>query len=102
MNSLTHATKVRVGLRIKQARKQSGLSHDKIAAQVGTSRQHLIKLEKGLHLPGVELLDRIAEATGKTPAFFTADDTDDEESALTAHDIAEVLLDLVRARKVAV
>lgn len=74
--------KERVGRQIRKARRQSGLSHDKLAARVGTSRQHLIKLEKGMHLPGDGLLEAIARETGKSEAFFEGDE-DDEEAALS-------------------
>lgn len=56
------------------------MSHDKLGARVGTSRQHLIKLEKGMHLPGGELLDAIARETGKSPAFFETDEDEDSSS----------------------
>lgn len=78
MNAILQAQRERVGRQIRTARQLAGLSHDKLAAAVGTSRQHLIKLEKGQHLAGETMVARIAEATGKPMAFFAADD--DEES----------------------
>lgn len=68
-----------VGRQIRRARKDAGLSHDKLAERVGTSRQHLIKLEKGIHLPGPKLLSAIARETGKSETFFETDSEDDEE-----------------------
>lgn len=59
-----------IASRIKRARKDSGLSHDKIAEKAGTSRQHLISLEKGLHRPRPEMLERIANALDKPLDFF--------------------------------
>lgn len=89
------AQRQHVGRQIKKARKASGLSHDKLAAQVGTSRQHLIRLEKGLHAPRPEMLKRIADATGRDEEYFTADeiegDADDEES-----DVCVVLTSALR------
>jgi transcriptional regulator with XRE-family HTH domain len=82
MSMLLQAHKERVGRQIRKARKHAGLSHDALGAKVGTSRQHLIKLEKGMHLPSDAMLVRIAEATGKTPGFFESDE-DDEESQLS-------------------
>lgn len=79
MSFLVQAQRERVGRKIRSARLQAGLSHDQLGARVGTSRQHLIKLEKGQHLAGVPLLTRIAEETGKSLAWFSSDD-DDEES----------------------
>lgn len=65
--------------RIRQARREAGLSLDRLAELADTSRRHLIRLEKGEHKPLRPLLVRIAEATGKPLEFF---DDDDEEDAL--------------------
>lgn len=80
MHYLTQESRIRIGLRIRQARKQAGLSHDRLGSLVGTSRQHLIKLEKGKHAPREGMLQRIAEATGKSPAFFTDGEEDDADA----------------------
>lgn len=61
--------------RIKRARnevlvEEKKLTHDRLAEIVGTSRQHLIKLEKGQHRPRAEMLRRIAEATGRPVEWF--------------------------------
>jgi len=77
--SVIQAHKERVGRQIRKARKQSGYSHDRLAQIVGSSRQHLIKLEKGTHLPRPELLSAIAKATGKPEAFFESDDDEEAE-----------------------
>ncbi len=63
-----------IGSRIRQARRSAELSHDKLAAQVGTSRSHLIKLEKAWHRPGAVLLASIAEATGKPVEYFLVEE----------------------------
>lgn len=60
-----------IGARIRRARRALGLSHDALGDLMGgVTRQHLIKLEKGRHRPGLEMLLRIAEATGKSVEFF--------------------------------
>lgn len=59
-----------IAARIRRARKTMDLSHDKFGALAGTSRQHLIKLEKGLHRPGPEMLLRISEASGRVVDWF--------------------------------
>jgi transcriptional regulator with XRE-family HTH domain len=96
MNYLTKESRVRIGLRIRQARKQAGLSHDRLGDLVGTSRQHLIKLEKGKHAPREDMLQRIADATGKTLAFFTQDEEEDEVDDGEAEVVS--LDDLIRRR----
>lgn len=78
--NVIEAHKIRVGQQIRKARLHTGLSHDKFAARVGTGRQHLIKLEKGMHLPGPELLAAIARESGKSPEFFESDDDEDSSS----------------------
>lgn len=60
--------------RIREAR--GGLSHDKLGEKVGTSRQHLISLEKGRHRPRLEMLTRIAEATERDVDWFLDPEVD--------------------------
>lgn len=61
--------------RIRRARRQAGLSHDKLGDAIGgVSRQHLIKLEKAQHRPRADMLLRIAEATGKPVDFFLVEE----------------------------
>jgi transcriptional regulator with XRE-family HTH domain len=91
--NLFQAHRELLGSRIRTARKTAGLSHDQLAAKVGTSRQHLIKLEKGIHAPRPEMLAGIAEATGKSEEFFTGDGEDDEE----ADPVADLYSALMRA-----
>ena len=50
--------------RIREAR--GGVPQDRFADSIGTSRRHLIRLEKGYNRPRAAMLTRIAEAT-QTP-----------------------------------
>jgi transcriptional regulator with XRE-family HTH domain len=61
--------------RIVWARKQQGISQERFAELIGTTRRHMIRIEKGTHRPRRELLARIAEAAGVPEDFFD----DDEE-----------------------
>lgn len=72
-----------LGQLIRRARKDAGLSHDKLAEKIGSTRSHLIKLEKGQHRPKPEMLARIAAGTGKSIEFFEdgTPDSDEEEAA---------------------
>ncbi len=81
---------------IKERRIEAG-SHDRLAAMIGSSRQHIIKLEKGLHTPRREMIDRIAEATG-TPAPLL-DDEDEGTAPLLPLDQELLLLALAKALK---
>lgn len=65
-----------IAARIKRARKDVSLSHDRLAEVVGTSRQHLIKLEKGKHRPRPSMLEAIAGATGRDSDWFVDPDQD--------------------------
>lgn len=62
--------------RIKQARKASTFTTlDELAEEVGTSRHHLIRLEGAKHRPRVEMLQKIATATGKPLDFFLVEES---------------------------
>lgn len=70
-----------IAARIKRARKEAnsgppGYSHDDLGRIIGTSRQHLIKLEKAQHRPRAEMLLRISEATGRTVDWFLDPEVD--------------------------
>lgn len=52
-----------LGVKIKAARLTAGLSLDALGERVGTTRQHLIRLEQGQHAPTAKLLRRIARET---------------------------------------
>lgn len=77
LRDLIHQADLRlIASRIKRARRALDLSHDRLAAAVGTSRQHLISLEKAKHRPRPEMLRRIAEATGREVEWFLDPDLD--------------------------
>jgi transcriptional regulator with XRE-family HTH domain len=60
--------------RLKEARKQSGLSQEKLAEAVGVSGHAVYLFERGKNRPALDTLERIAAATGKPlPWFFGAD-----------------------------
>lgn len=67
------AHRKRVGLNVKAARLAAGLTLDRLAALIGTSRQHLIRVEKGGHLPRQPLLEAIARETSTTVAHLESD-----------------------------
>lgn len=65
-----------IATRIRRARREADLSHDRLGGLVGTSRQHLISLEKAKHRPRLEMLTKIAEATGRQVEWFLDPDVD--------------------------
>lgn len=52
------------------------MSLDTLAEKAGTSRQHLIGLEKARHRPRLGMLSKIAEATGRQVEWFLDPDVD--------------------------
>ena len=90
------ARKLPLHQRIVWARKQKGISQERLAEQIGTSRRHMIRIEKGLHHPGPAFRARIAEATEQPEDFFESDD--DEEAASMALDLMSALRRVVDAR----
>ena len=81
MTTAAQAESLPIGARIVWARKQKGISQERLAETIGTSRRHMIRLEKGVHRPGPEFVRRIAEATGQPLALFAdGAEPDDEES----------------------
>ena len=63
-----------IAARIRRARRQADLSLDRLGELAGTSRHHLIRLEKGVHRPRAEMLERIAAATGKSLDYFLVEE----------------------------
>jgi transcriptional regulator with XRE-family HTH domain len=77
--------KLPLGQRIRWARTSSKLSHDRLVQALGRSnRGHLIKVERGLHIPREDLRDAIADATNVPRELFA--DADSEESRAVSLD----------------
>jgi len=70
------------GAAIRRARKRVGKSQERLAAEIGTTRRHMIRLENGEHLPSGGLRDRIVEATGDASGAIQSSDDEDEEDGL--------------------
>lgn len=59
-----------LGAQVRGLRKQSRLTQVALAARVGTSQSAIARLERGCGNPQINLLDRIAGATGARLALF--------------------------------
>ena len=80
------APKQLIAARIKRARREpltpegdpaEPLTHDELGSRIGgVTRQHLIKLEKGMHRPRAAMLLRIAEATCRPTDWFVDPEVD--------------------------
>jgi transcriptional regulator with XRE-family HTH domain len=89
------------GKKLRELRLAHKLSHDDLGAIVGTSRQHLIRLEKGWHRPKDELMEKLASALGVSIEELDEGQREEQESELDgeprAVDIDALLRGYVRA-----
>ena len=63
-----------IAARIRRARRTADLTLDSLGETVGTSRHHLIRLEKAQHRPRADMLTKIAAATGKPVEYFLVEE----------------------------
>lgn len=73
-------TKQRIGKRIKELRKQAGLTQEQLAGQAHIDPQHMSRLERGVYFPSLETLELIAKTLGvllKDLFVFSEDETAD-------------------------
>ena len=60
-----------IGDNIRNARKALKMSQDDLAAAIGANRVTISQYERGVYLPSVPALDRLAEALNMTPSQLT-------------------------------
>jgi len=60
----------RIGLRIKNLRKEQGLTQFQLAEKAGLKCGNLSRIEKGKHSTGQDILSNIATALGKRLDFI--------------------------------
>ncbi len=63
-------TRKLVGARIKELRRQAGLTQEKLAERVDLDARHLSRLEVGRHYPSLNSLERIANALNASLVEF--------------------------------
>ena len=68
-----------IAAQVKEARLHKGWSQERAAAEVGTSRIHWIRWEKGLHKPAGRLAARLIEVLGLPRELFDEDALDEED-----------------------
>jgi transcriptional regulator with XRE-family HTH domain len=56
-----------LGARVAELRSRAGLTQATLAEKVGVTVETISRLERGLNVPGVATLVRVAEATGSEP-----------------------------------
>lgn len=84
MTPLAATKNLTVGQRIVWARKRVGVSQERLAEMIGTSRRHMIRLEKDQHKPGPVFVARIAEATEQDPELFASEEDEEEADPVAA------------------
>lgn len=60
----------RIGVAIRAARRQDGLSARALASRAGVSQAFLSQVERGLNAPSLATLYKIADALGRSPSSF--------------------------------
>ena len=61
----TNARKIKaIGERVKSARKNKGITQEKLADMVGVSTTYIGFIEQGQRLPSIKTSDKIARALG--------------------------------------
>ncbi len=78
-------TKKLIGARIKELRKQAGLTQEQLAERVSLDARHLSRLEVGRHFPSLDSLERIAQALNMPLVEFFQFPTDETPAALRAY-----------------
>lgn len=58
----------RFGIRLREARTSRGMSQATLAERAGLTSSYLGRLERGLSSPGIDMVERLAEALGMTAA----------------------------------
>lgn len=67
------------GHRIRQARKELGLSQSELARLADIGEQNIGRWERGHHRPELDSLARLADVLQKPVDYFYVDDLTDEE-----------------------
>lgn len=78
-------TKKLIGARIKELRKQAGLTQEKLAFAVELDPRHLSRLEVGKHFPSLDSLVKIADVLNVPLAEFFQFASDESPAALRAY-----------------
>jgi transcriptional regulator with XRE-family HTH domain len=63
-----------VGERIRLLRRHRGLTQEALAERIGVTSESVSNIERAVHPPSLETLERILNALGIRPAVFFADE----------------------------
>lgn len=59
-----------IGCRVREARREYGLTQEELANDVGVDSKHISRIENGRKQGSLQLIKRISEVTGKPLSFF--------------------------------
>lgn len=95
MNEDRHDLAVQIGSRIRELRKQQGLSLEELALKCGMNTAFLGHIERGMRCPTVYSIDRICRGLGISLAemFILPDSEESANSAYSQH-IADKMKEL--------
>lgn len=82
-----------VAQRVREARERLGLRQEDLSAKAGIARPNIARLEKGIHMPTLSTLQRIAAALGLDLTALTSPPVGAPEDRLRFREIAEAGLD---------
>ncbi len=92
----------KVGTRIRELREESGFTFDAFVEETGLGRGFVSEVERGLAVPSLTTLDKIARALDVTIADLVIGDSPREQlfeatRGLTAKDVRALLRELKKA-----
>jgi transcriptional regulator with XRE-family HTH domain len=89
---------IEMGRRIRQRRRETGISQKELAGHLGLSFQQVQKYEKGINRVGAALLQQIAEVLGvDIPFFYDGDGKEPDVDSLLGLNNSVFSLQLLRA-----
>ena len=59
-----------IGIRIMQKRKSAGLTQEKLAEEIGYSKNHISGVEGGKYMPTLQFIFKICTILGETPDYY--------------------------------
>lgn len=62
-----------IGKRLKELRKEEGLSLEEVGQAIGVTGSHISQIEKGVRQPSLQLIAALAEFFDYSPAYFVCD-----------------------------
>lgn len=95
MSATYKQASARIGSKIRTARESAGLTQQRLADSIRTSRRNVLRWEGGYNMPRAEHIAAIADATGQSTDYFLNGDDEDEESDLYAS-LANVMREVAR------